>query len=236
MSPYQNLNFEFECTKPTSYSFRISYFVFRFHRFTSLRAASCDKKLQNTLEGCVIKWSNLINDVIIETSEKLFSNNVHPLPIDEYEYWNQRLDNLENIYAQLIENNRKMVGIILEQLNSVYVTAFRQLFNNTVAALTQARDVFIHLSAFAKCTHQFQSSNFLDCGTLIVPLLHCMCIMWSHSIYYPKENWIRLFRMVSNMLITESMNNLDVDTLFQNDIEDSIMKINEIMAILQLFK
>lgn len=42
--------------------------------------------------------------------------------------------------------------------------------------------------------------------------------------------------MISNMLIAESMNTLDVDTLFQNDIEDSMMKINEIIAILELYK
>lgn len=188
------------------------------------------------LEGVVIKWSQLINDVIIETSETLFTNDAHPLPADEYEYWQNRLINLENIYSQLIENNRKMIGIILEELNSVYLKAFRQTFNNTVAALTQARDVTIHLNAFTKFALQFQSNHFLECGTLIAPLLHCMCIMWSYSTYYPKENWCRLFKMVGNMLIMESMNTLDVDTLFQNDIEDSIMKINEIIAILQLYK
>lgn len=188
------------------------------------------------LEGMVIKWSNLINDVIVGTSEELFKNDEYPIPSDEYVYWNNRLSNLENIYLQLIENNRKMVGIILEQLNSVYVTAFRQSFSNIVTALTQARDVTTHLNAFAKYTLQFQSNHFLECGGLMAPLLHCMCIMWSHSTYYPKDNWVRLFKMMGNMLIAESMNTLDVDTLFQNDIEDSMMKINEIIAILELYK
>lgn len=196
----------------------------------------CDVKLQNLLEGIVIKWSCLINDIVIETSEKLFENDAHPMPIDEYTYWSKRSANLENLYAQLTENNRKMVGVILEKIESVYFATFRQSFENVVTALTQARDVSIYLNAFAKYTNLFQSNHFLDCGTLIKPMLHCLCVMWSQSIYYPKENWCRLFKMIGNMLIEESTNALDADTLFQNDIEDTIMKITEIVNILNLYK
>lgn len=197
---------------------------------------ACDMKLQNLLEGIVIKWSYLVNDIVTETSEKLFQHNAHPLPIEEYTYWNNRLINLENVYEQLTENNRKMVGVILEKINSVYFTAYRQLFGNIIAALTQARDVTIYLNAFARHTHLFQSSHFLECGMLIKPTLHCMCIMWSQSIYYPKDNWTRLFKMIANMLIEESMNALDAETLFQNDIEDTMLKIADIVTILNTFK
>lgn len=196
----------------------------------------CGVKLQNLLEGIVIKWSCLINDIVIETSEKLFQNGVHPMPIDEYTYWNKRLTNFENLYTQLTENNRKMVGVILEKIESVYFATFRRSFENVVTALTQARNVSIYLNAFAKHTNLFQSNHFLDCGQVIKPMLHCMCVMWSQSIYYPKENWSRLFKMIGNMLIEESMNTLDADTLFQNDIEDTIMKITEIVHILNMYK
>lgn len=196
----------------------------------------CDTKLQNSLEGTVIKWSYLINDIVTETSEKLFQNGACPMPIDEYTFWNKRLANLDNLYAQLTENNRKMVGVILEKIKSVYFAAFRQSFENTVAALNQARNVKVYLNAFAKYTRLFQSSHFLECGSIIRPMLHCMCIMWTQSIYYPKDNWARLFKMIANMLIEESMNALDAETLFQNDIEDTMMKITEIVAILNTYK
>lgn len=193
-------------------------------------------KLQNLLEGIVIKWSYLINDIVTETSAKLFQNGAQPLPSDEYTYWNNRLANLENLYAQLTENNRKMVGVILEKIQSVYFMAFRQSFESAITALTQARNVSIYLNAFAKHTHNFQSNHFLECGTLIKPMLHCMCIMWARSIYYPNDSWARLIQMMSNMLIDESMNALDAETLFQNEIDDTILKIIEIVTILNTFK
>lgn len=193
-------------------------------------------KLQNLLEGIVIKWSYLITDVVTETSAKLFQNNAQPLPIDEYKFWYNRLSNLENLYAQLIENNRKMVGVILEKIQSVYFMTFRQSFESALTALTQARNVSIYLNAFAKHTHHFQSNHFLECGTLIKPMMHCLCIMWTQSIYYPNDGWPRLIQMIANMLIEESMNALDAETLFQNDIDDTISKIIEIVEILNTFK
>lgn len=215
-----------------SFRLYLSSFFFLFVHSTM----PCDMKLQNLLEGIVIKWSYLITDVVTKTSATLFQNNVQPLPSDEYQFWNNRLSNLENLYAQLIENNRKMVGVILEKIQSVYFMAFRQSFESAITALTQARNVTIYLNAFAKHTHHFQSNHFLECGTLIKPMMHCMCIMWTQSIYYPNDSWARLIRMIANMLIEESMNALDAETLFQNDIDDTIVKIIEIVAILNTFK
>lgn len=218
------------------YVYSDRYILFSIFLIFFLSTIPCDMKLQNLLEGIVIKWSYLINETVTDTSAKLFYNGAQPLPSDEYTYWNNRLTNLENLYTQLIENNRKMVGVILEKIHSVYFTAFRQSFESAVTALTQARDVSVYLNAFAKHTHHFQSHNFLECNTLIKPMLHCMCVMWSKSIYYPKGNWAHLIRMIANMLIEESMNALDAETLFQNDIDDTISKIINIVAILNTYK
>lgn len=193
--------------------------------------------MQNILEGIAIKWCYLINDVLIDTSEKLFSKNAHPTPAAEYLFWNNRFTNLENLYTQLTENNRHVVGCILEQISSIYFTAFRQAFQNTVMALTQARDVKIHLNALAPHTHVFQTISFHESRPLIKPLLHCMCLMWSKSKYYPTINWVLLFKMIGNMMIEESTKNLDPDTLFQNDsTEDSLIKIAETISNLESYK
>lgn len=200
------------------------------------RTLPCDFKLQNMFEGIVIKWSCLIEDILSHTSEKLFHTNQNPLPIAELTYWTDRSSNLNNVYAQLMETSRKMVGIILEQINSVYSPTFRQFFVRTVAAVKQAQHICCHLNAFAKCTQQIQCNSFADLSASIRPLVHCMCIMWTESIYYPKENWLRLLKMIGNLLINESMDRLESESLFQNDIEDSLIKINETIAVLEHFK
>lgn len=129
-----------------------------------------------------------------------------------------------------------MVGRILEKISSVYFAAFRRAFQHTITALVQARDVCIHLNAFAGQLHAFQNTVFHECGPLIRPMLHCLCLMWRESKHYPAANWPLLFKMIANMLIEEASKNLDSDTLFQSDAEDTMMKIDETIAILKHFK
>lgn len=209
--------------------------------------------MQNILEGIAIKWSYLINDVVIETSEKFFNGNdvrphasqtsqpsppllPPPTPSTEIIFWNERYANLDNLYSQLTEKRRKMVGRILEKIRSVYFTAFRRAFQHTITALVQARDVCIHLNALASQMHGFQNTLFHECGPLIRPMLHCLCLMWRESKHYPSANWPILFKMIANMLIEEATKNLDPDTLFQSDAEDTMMKIDETIVILKHFK
>lgn len=203
----------------------------------------CDLKMQNILEGIAIKWSYLINDVVIETSEKVFNSSdgqllalSSPTPSAEITFWNERFANLGNLYAQLSEKRRQMVGRILEKISSVYFAAFRRAFQHTITALVQARDVCIHLNGVAASMHAFQSTHFHECGPLVRPMLHVLCLMWRDSKHYPSANWPLLFKMIANMLIEESSRNLDPDTLFQNDVEDTMMKIDETVVILRHFK
>lgn len=201
--------------------------------------------MQNILEGVVIKWSLLINEIIIDTSEKLFDMNTTspsiplpspPMPLDEYSFWNMRYLNLSNLYTQLTDYGRKMIGLILEAINSVYFDAFKQAFQNIVTSLAQARDVQIYLNALEPLTKSFETVYFHECRPHVKPLLHCMCIMWAHSKYYTSINWVTLFKMIANMLIEESNRNLDSIALFQSDIEDGLLKISETISIFEYYK
>lgn len=205
----------------------------------------CNLKMQNILEGIAIKWSYLINDVVIDTSEKFFmikrdgqltTMPSPPAPLTEITFWNERHANLANLYAQLVEPRRKMVGQMLEKISSVYYTAFRQAFQHTITALVQARDVCVYLNALTEPIHAMQNTLFHEWGPLIRPMLHCLCLMWRESKHYPAANWPLLFKMMANMLIVESTKNFDPDTLFQSDVEDTMMKIDETVIILKLFK
>lgn len=227
----------------THYDFIVNFYSLLLR---SNRTMICDLKMQNILEGIAIKWSYLINDVIIDKSEKFFNTNngralaspapAPPTPSIEIAFWNERLANLNNLYAQLTERRRKMVGQILEKITSVYYAAFRQAFQHTITALVQARDVCIHLNALSGQMQAIENVVFHECRPLIRPMLHCLCLMWRESKHYPSANWPLLFKMIANMLIEESTRNLDPDTLFQNDVEDTMMKIDETVVILKYFK
>lgn len=209
--------------------------MFDFNLNFLCRKIPCNLKMQNILEGIVIKWSYLVNDIVIDTSSKMFNGAHHPTPLSELNFWNNRLSNLQNVYNQLSEDKRKMVGLILQNVDSVYYSAFRQTFQKTVTSLIQARDTTMYLNALSEHFLAFEKIYFHECGPLIEPLLHCLCLMWAHSKYY-SSHWITFFRMIGNMLIQQSTRNLDPETMFQADVEDVLVNITETISVFEYFK
>lgn len=171
-----------------------------------------------------------------ENSEHLFRNGAHPTPIDEYEFWKRRHSNLQNIYTQLTDQNRKLIMDILEKNDSVYSDPLKTIFRRTVSALLQAKYVKMHLKAFVQQLKVFHSTHFHQSKAAVEPILHCMCIMWRENCHYPSANWGLLFKMMINMMIGLSNRNLDVDSIFQSDTEDSRTKIHESIHIFDYFK
>ncbi|KAK0169129.1 hypothetical protein PV327_002875 [Microctonus hyperodae] len=53
-----------------------------------------DLYLKSAIEGVVIKWAYLVNDVVTQESIAAFENGQNPTPTVELEYWSKRLTNL----------------------------------------------------------------------------------------------------------------------------------------------
>ena len=53
-----------------------------------------DLYLKSSIEGVVIKWAYLVNDVVTHESSFAFENGQNPTPDIEIEFWTKRLSNL----------------------------------------------------------------------------------------------------------------------------------------------
>lgn len=183
----------------------------------------------------MIKWSYSVNDIVKDSSNDLFSGDHQPLPMTEVQFWCNRYRNLQNVYNQLVDEKRKMVGLILNKVKSVYYSAFRQTFQRTVAALVRARDNSLYLMALSNHFAAFERLNFHESSPLFEPMIHCFCLMWAQSKYY-SNNWVNLFRMVGNLLIQESSKNLDAETMFQVDVEDMLQKLSDTLKVFDHYR
>lgn len=190
--------------------------------------------MKNKIEGMVIKWCHQIDHVI---NMKPLNLNLNPVPSDEYNYWNVRHENLENIYSQVTAQAISTILLILKSIDSVYYSSFQSIFQRTVSTLNEARDVRIYLNGLASQTEKLEATDFNLFKPFIKPLLHCMCLTWANSIYYcTKDHWTRYFLMTCNLLIRESKKYLDSSSIFQGDVEESLNRMEETIDILEYFK
>lgn len=191
-------------------------------------------QMKNKLEGMVIKWCHQIDDVI---STKPPNMSLNPVPSDEYKYWHQRHENLENIHSQVTAQGIDTILTILKSIDSVYYSSFHTIFQRMVSSLNEARDIRMHLNPLKPRTDKLETSDFNVVKPFIKPLLHCMGLTWANSVYYnAKDHWTRYFLMVGNLLINESNKHLDSSSIFQGDTEESLSRLLETIDVLEYFK
>ncbi|XP_058455827.1 dynein beta chain, ciliary-like isoform X2 [Malaya genurostris] len=197
----------------------------------------CSLKMKNSLEGIVIKWAYQINDVLKEDSTAIFKDGHHPSPLEEISFWDARQSNMRNIYGQLLEPRVRQIGVILEGIDSVYFSSFKSTFQSVVEAVHEADDVTLFLKPLKRHFETFESTDFTDSLELIAPMLHCVCLLWAHSFYYGTNNRMMiLFKMISNMMISEASKCLDPGSLFQGEPDECLFKINKVIEILMYYK
>ncbi|XP_046594204.1 dynein beta chain, ciliary [Neodiprion lecontei] len=196
-----------------------------------------DLYLKSAIEGVVIKWAYLVNDVVTHESSSAFDNGQNPTPNTELEYWSTRLANLRYIFEQLREDRVKKMAIILEKTDSAYFPCFRTLFGNVVSALAEAREVSLYLSPLTKNFKSIEETDFADAKPLMGPLIHTVGLAWSLSKYYQSSSkLIILLRQICNLLIQEARRFLDPSSIFQSDVDEALQRVKISRGVLEEFK
>ncbi|KAK0086060.1 hypothetical protein PV325_003945 [Microctonus aethiopoides] len=196
-----------------------------------------DLYLKSAIEGVVIKWAYLVNDVVTQESIAAFENGQNPTPTVELEYWSKRLTNLRYIFDQLREDRVRKMAIILEKTESAYYPCFRTLFGNVVSSLAEAKEISLYLTPLRRCFKAIEEIDFSEAKPLMASVIHSVGLAWAKSRYYQNSSkLIIMFRQISNLLIQEARRFLDPSSIFQSDVDEALQRVQISRSILEEFK
>ncbi|CAH0400414.1 unnamed protein product [Chilo suppressalis] len=195
-----------------------------------------DLYLKTNIEGAVIKWAQQVHDLLQEDSYIAFKKTKFPLPIADIEFYVARLKNLEGIYSQLRDPRVKRMAHYLEDTRSVYLSCFKTMLTNIVAAIVECRDIYIYQRPLQQHFETFEGTDFSDAKFLIRPMFHCIGLLWGNSRYYCNvEKLIPLLREVCNLVIQQCTNSIDPASIFQGDADENLLKLRKATSILKHF-
>ncbi|XP_033341681.2 dynein heavy chain at 93AB [Megalopta genalis] len=198
---------------------------------------SVDLYLKSAIEGVVIKWAYLVNDVVTQESGAAFENGQNPTPDIELEYWAAKLANLRYIYDQLQEDRVKKMASILELTDSAYYPCFRTLFDNVVSSMAEAKEISLYLSPLARCFKAVEEVEFSEAKPLMATLIHSLGLAWSKSSHYQSSSKvIIMLRQICNLLIQEARRFLDPSSIFQSDVDEALQRVQMSRGVLEEFR
>ncbi|MBN3279379.1 DYH9 protein, partial [Polyodon spathula] len=196
-----------------------------------------DKSIIHSIESIVIEWSHQIREVLKrDSSEQLFQGR-NPTPQVELEFWKNRYADLDCIYDQLRSTKVAKMGQLLERMDSSYYPAFKTMFQDVVAGLTEASDINMHLKPLQRHFDDIENVEFNEAKPMIGPLMHVVCLVWANSKYYnTPSRIIVLLQETCNLLIQQARAYLNPEDILKGEIQESLNKVLQTLDILQLFR
>ena len=197
----------------------------------------CNMLLKNNIEGIILKWSHQTDEVLTKDSAAELEGGDNPGPMTEIKFWDAKCVNLESLFEQMKANTTKNMASILNVTDSAYYPCFRSMFRNVVAALNESLDICLHLKPLRDHFEAMSDVEFTDIRPLFPPLMHTVCLVYSHSTYYSSAaRIIVLMTETCNLLIDMARTYLDPSTIFQIEVEEALDKVNISIRNLKEFR
>ncbi|KAK0146255.1 Dynein heavy chain 17, axonemal [Merluccius polli] len=149
-----------------------------------------DPMLIHACETLVIDWTHQINNVLKEDSASPILQGLNPLPSNEFDFWNNRLVNLEGLYAQVqysvlctqTETSLQCSPGFQPHLPLFSVFIFFPV--NSSQTLREARDVVMYLKPVQKILDAVGQTEYAQLITHIRAVMHTVSLTWANSEYY----------------------------------------------------
>nr|XP_015838947.1 PREDICTED: dynein heavy chain 2, axonemal [Tribolium castaneum] len=177
--------------------------------------ASLDKELVKRMEAIVVYWTKQIRVGLQDQDQNTPDDLLTPL--DEYDFWVYRFENLSGLNYQLTNESLKHICNILIAVQSTYVHQFLILADEIERNVKESMSNIEYLAVLRKpCTELSEIENPNEMHTKLAEILHLIRFIWMNSPYYNTiEKITSLCRALSNQVILQCTKYINMDILFE---------------------
>jgi dynein axonemal heavy chain len=179
--------------------------------------ASKDKDLVQRLESTVIHWTRQIKEVVSNQETSQHADNCGPL--EEIRFWRSRTVDLSGIREQLDRDGVRKIVQVLEFANSTYLKPFMVPANMIQHGSIEAQDNLKFLSTLQEPCEALAAAEPAQIPALLPDILNRIRMIWTVSTYYHShERLTGLLRKVSNQIISQCSQKIDLNEIFNGDV------------------
>uniref|UniRef100_A0A3B3ZGU7 Dynein heavy chain tail domain-containing protein n=1 Tax=Periophthalmus magnuspinnatus TaxID=409849 RepID=A0A3B3ZGU7_9GOBI len=183
-----------------------------------------------SIETLIIQWSGQIWTVLQKDSGAMLHGGDHPVPSVELHFWSTQRDNLRGIQSQVKTG-------VLDRVESSYYYAFQDVCRKVDDAVLEADDIDLYLRPLRRMISNLEERSFPHTESLLHPLYHTLCLIWSHSKYYcTPQRMVVLLQEFCNLIIEKAFAYLIPEELFKMELEEGVERVQITITVLQTFK
>uniref|UniRef100_A0A3B3HN46 Dynein heavy chain tail domain-containing protein n=1 Tax=Oryzias latipes TaxID=8090 RepID=A0A3B3HN46_ORYLA len=196
-----------------------------------------DHGLVYSIETLIVQWSGQIWNVLKKDSGALLLQGDHPGPNVELQFWATQRENLLGIQSQIQSSKVQRIMEILERAKSSYYLAFKDICVKVNEAVLEAEDIDLYLRPLRRLISNLEEKSFPKVDTLLPPLFHTLCLIWTHSQYYcTPRRMVVLLQEFCNLIIEKVFAYLIPEQLFKMEIEEGMERVQICISVMRTFK
>ncbi|XP_019712197.1 dynein heavy chain 11, axonemal [Hippocampus comes] len=208
-----------------------------------------DGGLLYSIETLIVQWSGQIWNVLKKDSGALLLQGEHPGPNAELQFWTSQRENLLAIQSQPTSCDRpvwrfqiqshkvKQIMEILRRVKSSYHSSFQDVSVKVNDAALEAEDIDLYLRPLRRLISSLEETSFPQVDTLLPPLFHTLCLIWSRSRHYcAPRRMVVLLREFCNLILEKAFAYLIPEELFKMELEEGQERVQMTIYVLRTFK
>ncbi|XP_029930046.1 dynein heavy chain 11, axonemal [Myripristis murdjan] len=196
-----------------------------------------DRGLLYSIETLIIQWSSQIWTVLTKESGKALHQGDYPGPTVELQFWTTQRENLLGIQSQIQGPKVKQIMEILRRIKSSYYSSFNDICLKVNNAVLEAEDIDLYLRPLRRLISSLEERSFPQTESLLPPLFHTLCLIWSHSQYYcSPQRMVVLLQELCNLIIEKAFAYLIPEELFKMELEEGVERVQMTISVLRSFK
>ncbi|KAL6475225.1 hypothetical protein MHYP_G00162650 [Metynnis hypsauchen] len=196
-----------------------------------------DKSIIHSIESMVIEWSHQIHEVLKRDSSEPLLEGKNPTPHVELNFWKNRYADLECIHDQFKSPKVAKMAELLDAMESSYYPAFRNMVQDVMRALEEAKDINSFLKPIQRHTEDLENIEFSEVKERIAPLMHTVCLVWANSKHYnTPARVIVLLQEICNLFIQQARSYLNPEDILKGDVVESLARVQTALDVLTHFK
>ncbi|KAL2078484.1 hypothetical protein ACEWY4_026169 [Coilia grayii] len=206
--------------------------------------STVDSKMMHAFETVIIDWTHQVADVLNKDSAQPILDRLNPLPKVEFDFWNNRLKNLECIHQQLMDPRVCKMAEIVKSVGSIYWPALNKIYTNVkegkilllgfsvfyymlyvfmalminslFIGLKEADDIVMYLRPLQKILDEIEQLDYPLVPSYIESVMHTVCLIWAHSEHYSRPaRIIVILQEICNLFIDMTRNYLGPDEVMK---------------------
>ncbi|KAM9790923.1 dynein axonemal heavy chain 17-like [Syngnathus typhle] len=193
---------------------------------------TCDVKLLHACESVIIEWAGVVSELLERNPAQALLDGLKPPPSEEFNFWSNRLRNLQLILQQMSSDSAQQVASLLQSAQGAYSATLKEIHADVQKGLAEAQDANDNLAPLQHEVEELEQLDYTQLRDNMAVVMEKVHQVWIRSHFHCKPCWIVvLLEEICNFFIEKSRDFLHGQEVMRGLLLDPTQVLDDVRVV-----